>query len=69
MYENSNTANYGHGGAFYANVAQEISNIEYAYLESYINMFRATKDKRYLNKFIIHTKRVQERRDDNITQI
>ena len=69
VYENSLSANNGQGASFQSNAVNILNNNEYSYLESYINMFRATKDKRYLDRFIIHVKRIQERRDDNITQI
>ena len=44
---------------------QKLQIIEPNYLDSYLNMFLATHDKRYLAKFIIHAKRVQNRRDDD----
>ncbi len=38
-------------------------------MHAYITMYRATHDAKYLDKFIIHSKRVQERRDDNINNL
>ncbi|GAB4210027.1 MAG: hypothetical protein Fur0023_22380 [Bacteroidia bacterium] len=66
-YESGLGGGYGQGLSYHSNVAGELNNGESIYLQSYLNMFKATKDKRYLDKFIIHSKRVQERRDDNIT--
>jgi len=62
----STSGGNGQGASFQSNVASNFHNIESVALQGYINMFKATLDKRYLNKFIIHCKRVQERRDDNI---
>ncbi|MBI4946468.1 MAG: T9SS type A sorting domain-containing protein [Bacteroidetes bacterium] len=59
----------GQGFSYDCNAERTLSNNEYAYIESYINMFRATKDKKYLEKFIIHVKRIQERRDDNVANV
>jgi hypothetical protein len=38
-------------------------------MHAYLVMYRATHDKHYLDKFIIQSKRCQERRDDNINNI
>jgi len=66
--------NNGQGNSFYCNAGLSgCSSIpldgEADLLHSYLVMYRATRDKRYLDKFIIHAKRVQERRDDNIQNI
>ncbi len=58
----------GKGFSYYSNVRNQLT-AEGVYMESYLTMFKATKDKRDLDKFIIHSKRVQERRDDNIKNI
>ncbi len=36
---------------------------------SYLTMFKATNDKRYLDKYIIVVKRIQDRRDDRIQNV
>ena len=64
--DNGLWANSGQGFSFESNVINVLHNKESLFLQGYIDMFKATKDKRYLDKFIIHAKRVQERRDDNI---
>ena len=65
----SSSGGLGQGASFQSNVIGILYNNETVVLQGYLNMFKATKDKRYLDKFIIHTKRVQERRDDNIHNI
>lgn len=65
-YYEFNSDDHGQGNSFHSNVNHDLSTSEAPFLESYINMFKATKDKKYLDRFIIHAKRVQERRDDNI---
>lgn len=67
--ENSAGANAGHGASFVSNVVYLTHNNETDYLNGYLAMFKATRDKRYLDRFIIHTKRVQERRNDNIKNL
>ncbi|MEK7433837.1 MAG: hypothetical protein AABZ74_11940 [Cyanobacteriota bacterium] len=64
--DNGSSSSYGQGYSFESNVINVLHNKESLFLQGYIDMFKATKDKRYLDKFIIHAKRVQERRDDNI---
>ena len=59
----------GQSASLQSNVSNNLHNSESVALQAYITMFIATKDKRYLDQFIIHAKRVQERRDDNITQL
>ncbi len=53
--------------SLYSNINRDLNGYSTQLLESYLNMFRATDDIRYLNKFVITAKRVQDRRDDNIT--
>jgi hypothetical protein len=65
----SSSGGNGQGLSYHANVKSDVHNIETVYLKGYINMFQATHDKKYLDQFIIHAKRVQERRDDNITML
>lgn len=63
----SSSGGNSQGASYYSNVSSKLHNDESVFLIGYINMFVATRDKKYLDQFIIHTKRVQERRDDNIT--
>lgn len=67
--KNSPGGGGGQGASYSANVSSGVHNNETVFLIGYITMFQATHDKRYLDKFIIHAKRVQERRDDNISYI
>lgn len=64
--------NNGQGNSFYSN-ANSVAGVpldgEADLMHSYLIMYRATQDKHYLDKFIIHAKRVQERRDDNIKKL
>ncbi|MBK7130319.1 MAG: outer membrane beta-barrel protein [Crocinitomicaceae bacterium] len=62
----SSSGGNGQGASYYSNVSSKLHNDESVFLIGYMNMFFATHDKKYLDQFIIHTKRVQERRDDNI---
>src|ERR1035438_8724818 len=59
----------GQGYSFYMNTyyggSHALSSSESKELEDYLTMFRATNDQKYLNQFIIHSKRVQTHRDDN----
>ncbi len=66
IIEESSASNNGQGASFHSNIVSVLSNTEFAYLQSYIDMFRATHDVQYIYKFIIHSKRVEERRDDVI---
>lgn len=67
--------NYGNAYSFYCNASMNPKGGNVALdgeadiMHAYITMFRATHDPKYLDKFIIHSKRVQERRDDNINNI
>ena len=70
--DNSIDYNYGQGTSFHCNAVKDIcANVPEpgAEAHSYLIMYRATKDTRYLDKAIIFAKRVQERRDDNILLI
>ncbi|MBA3971911.1 MAG: hypothetical protein H0X46_07165 [Bacteroidetes bacterium] len=51
---------------FHSNIDRHLNAESSIMLESYLNMFKATDDLRYLNKFCILAKRIQDRRDDNI---
>lgn len=55
--------------SYTTNLKADLNNSENWIMEAYINLFKSTNDKKYLNQFIIHAKRVQERRDDNIINI
>lgn len=66
ILEESNSSNNGQGASYHSNIVSILSNTEFMYLQSYVDMFRATHDVQYIYKFIIHSKRVQERRDDVI---
>lgn len=60
--------NSGQGYSFYCNADNSLSG-ESLELEAYLTMYRASKDKKYLDKFIIKAKRVQDRRDDFINNL
>src|SRR3989344_4707195 len=49
-----------------SNFGNDINGQNTYLLEAYLDMFKATNDIRYLNKFVITAKRMQDRRDDNI---
>ena len=55
----------GNGFSFYINIDGGLQANEATVMESYITMYKATKDKHYLDKFIIHAKRVQNNRDND----
>lgn len=50
----------GQGLSFHANVKSDLHNIETVYLKGCINMFQATRDKKYLNSLIIGAKTDQK---------
>jgi hypothetical protein len=69
----SNTYHNGYGTSFYCNAVSYNNSSGCggvpepgADSHAYLLMYRATKDTKYLDKFIIQSKRVQERSDDNI---
>ena len=70
-----NSLNSGEAYSFYCNAAINpncsgvILDGEADMMHAYLIMYRATRDKKYLDKFIINAKRVQERRDDNIQNV
>src|SRR3990172_7933584 len=55
----------GQGKTFTSNTGNSVT-IEVGFLEAYITMYKATKDRHYLDKFIIQAHRTQRHRDDNI---
>ncbi|MEI6490019.1 MAG: hypothetical protein WCP52_13700 [Bacteroidota bacterium] len=57
------------GFSYYSNFNSLLQYEGYYYMQSYINMYKATKDIKYLNKLVIHAKRVMDRRDDNIMNV
>lgn len=67
-----NGVNNGNGYSFWINVYNQ--NLGYALhngaqqLESYLVMFKSTHDKRYLDKFIIESVRIQRHRDNDVNQ-
>lgn len=48
-----------------SNLGTKLTNDGSQILESYITMYKATKDIKYLNMFITMSKRIMDRRDDN----
>ena len=70
--DSAKSNNWGNGYSYYVNASMNPKGGTVALdgeadlMHAYITMFRATHDTKYLNKFIIHSKRVQERRDDNV---
>ncbi len=72
VFDNSqgqNSALPGQGQSMFANTAIFLSGPGPGYLTGYLNMFKATKDVRYIQRFAIQAKRFMDRRDDNITSI
>lgn len=71
----SSNYNSGQGNSFYCNASLDGKGGNVALdgaadiMRSYLIMYHATRDIKYLDKFIIQAKRVQERRDDNIQNI
>jgi hypothetical protein len=55
-----------HDYSYDINISGQLNANESFVLESYIMMWKATHDTKYLNKFIIHTKRLQDHRDDKV---
>ncbi len=55
-----------HDYSYDININGWLNSAESYVLESYIMMWKATQDKKYLNKFIIHSKRLQDHRDDKV---
>jgi hypothetical protein len=56
----------GQGMSFRTNASRIIHSYGTNFLQSYINMYETTKDIKYLNEFVIHAKRVMDRRNDFI---
>ena len=56
----------GQGWSYSDNAGNALNVHESGIMQSYLDIYKTTKDKKYLDKFIIHVKRVQVRRDDNI---
>ena len=69
MFDNKDqTAIFQTGGySFYTNFKSDLHREESIIMIAYINMYKATSDIKYLNEFIIHAKRVMDRRDDHLT--
>ena len=67
MVEMTEGAFDGQGWSYCDNAGNALNVHESGILQAYLDIYKITKDKKYLDKFIIHVKRVQERRDDNIT--
>lgn len=63
-FDRYDDAVYGYSG-LYSNINNILNGTTTHLLESYLNMFKATRDLKYLNKFSIIAKRIQDRRDDN----
>jgi hypothetical protein len=60
--------NPGAGSSMLANANIDITS-DAGFLTGYLNMFKVTKDQKYMDRFAIHAKRIMDRRDDNITNI
>ena len=54
----------GEGFAYASNVNGTLSASENPLLGSYLNMYKATKDIHFLEKFVVQATRMMERRDD-----
>jgi len=65
-YFASSGSHPGQGYSYRSEVDNILGVAECQYMESLLNMFKATKDVKYLDQFVIHAKRVFERRDDDI---
>ncbi|MFI5203941.1 MAG: hypothetical protein ACHQF2_05540 [Flavobacteriales bacterium] len=64
-----NSGGQGQGLSFNCNAANDLNNAVPGYLFSYIEMYKSTHDIKYLDKFVLHAKRLQERRDDHIQNV
>ncbi len=47
----------------------EVSICEPSYLRGYLDMYKVTKDQKYMDQFAIHVQRIMDRRDDNLANI
>ncbi len=56
----------GYTNNFEKNATADLTDGAGALMKAYLNMYRATKDKFYLYKFIVQSKNVQDRRDDEV---
>jgi hypothetical protein len=65
-FDRSIGVDYGQGYSFEINLNGQLQTFETQFLTGFLDMYKATKDKKYLDKFIIHCKRIIERRDDNV---
>lgn len=58
---------YNPGASYSVNYKNRLHQYEAPYLHSLLMMYETTKHIKYLNTFIIHAKRVIDRRDDNLS--
>jgi hypothetical protein len=66
MFDNLNTQFSNGGYSCYSNLDGAIYNYECNTMNALLNMYEVTDDIKYLNQFVIHAKRVMDRRDDFI---
>ena len=57
------------GYSFNSNINGELHWGQSPRFDNYISIYRKTENINYLNKLLIHIKRIQERRDDNINNL
>ncbi|MFM2226489.1 MAG: hypothetical protein RJA07_2691 [Bacteroidota bacterium] len=66
QFDNLDRGQHFNGGAYSwsSNFTSQIKEYEAKTMNAYLNMYEATNDVKYLNEFLIHSKRVMDRRDD-----
>ncbi len=64
-----NSAFSGQGQSMYSNTDIWLSGPGPGYLVGYLNMYKSTKDLKYIERFAIQAKRFMDRRDDNLPNI
>ncbi|MFM2224630.1 MAG: hypothetical protein RJA07_832 [Bacteroidota bacterium] len=68
QFDNLDQQSHFQGGAYswFSNLGSRLKDYESFTMNAYLNMYEATNDMKYLNKFLIHSKRVMNRRDNFI---
>ncbi|MFM2224632.1 MAG: hypothetical protein RJA07_834 [Bacteroidota bacterium] len=56
----------GGGYSFNSNFTSQIKQYGALTMNAYLNMYEATGDTKYLNDFLLYSKRIMDRRDDFI---
>ena len=63
-HEMGSGGEYGQGLSFNLNLDGILQTKQSGILKSYVRLYRATGDYKYLEKLVIHSKRLMDRRDD-----